>query len=158
MTKFYVAIAVPGEALPNLMSDLSVYGAELVSVSRGEDTEAMMAEDPEAYPAIPKISAKPSETRNAGHQTTALQAYHTARDLYRDTQSSFRSSDIWRALRAEGKFPSKSAVSQHLNTLRVMGVIKAVSGKSSAGGGYDNVIVRDVDDEQFEELYRELAA
>lgn len=143
MTKLNITITVPAEALPSLMNDLPVYCAELVKV-----------EQPQAPAAAPKVAAQPSRTRRHGRQTSALEVYRTACDLYRETQTPFRSADIWRALRADGTFATKEAVYQHLQRIRQMGLIEAVSGTGN-GGGYGNVVVRYVDDEMFEALYRE---
>ena len=140
MTKFNITLAVPAEALPSLMTDLPVYCAELVKV---EQPEA-----PASAPA-PQVAAKPTRRHHAGRQTTTLEVYRAAEALYRDTQASFRSVDIWRALRADGTFPTKEAVYQHLQMLRQMGLVEAVSGKPG-GGGYGNVVIRHVSDEDFE--------
>ena len=138
MTKFNITLAVPAEALPSLMTDLPVYCAELVKV-----------EQPEAPASVPQVAAKPTRRHHAGRQTTTLEVYRAAEALYRDTQASFRSVDIWRALRADGTFPTKEAVYQHLQMLRQMGLVEAVSGKPG-GGGYGNVVIRHVSDEDFE--------
>ena len=43
---------------------------------------------------------------------------------------------------------------QHLIVLRQMGFVKAVAGRG-AGGGYFNVVTRDVEADVFEAEYRE---
>lgn len=148
MTKFNITLAVPAEALPALMHDMpdwtDVYRVELVKVERAEAPAPVPASAP-----APQVAAKPTRRHHAGRQTTTLEVYRAAEALYRDTQASFRSVDIWRALRADGTFPTKEAVYQHLQMLRQMGLVEAVSGKPG-GGGYGNVVIRHVSDEDFE--------
>lgn len=146
MSKFNITIAVPAEALPNLMKDLLVYRAQFVKIEQAE-----------APAPAPQVAAKPTRSRHAGRQTTTLEVYRAAEALYRDTRSPFRSVDIWRALRSDGTFPTKDAVYQHLQMLRQMGLVEAVSGRSGARG-YGNVVIRHVSDEDFEAFRETIAA
>ena len=146
MTKFNITLAVSAETLPSLMNDLPVYCAELVRV-----------EQLEASAPVPQVAAKPKRPNHAGRNTTTLEVYRAAERLYKDTQAPFRSVEVWRALRAEGSFPTKGAVYQHLQQLRNMGLITAVSGRDGSRG-YGNIIRRHIDDSDFEAFRDTLTA
>ncbi|REJ67638.1 MAG: hypothetical protein DWQ28_06575 [Proteobacteria bacterium] len=162
MTKFNITLAVPAEALPALMTDLSVYCAELVKVEQAEVEAAAPAvratpitkEEVFTKPLadVVAIDRKPGGKRT--HHTSAAEVYDVTRSLYQTTGASFRSQDVWHALRARGINASRDAVYQHLIVLRQMGYLKAVAGRG-AGGGYFNVVTRDVEADVFEAEYRE---
>ena len=162
MTKFNITLAVPAEALPALMTDLSVYCAELVKVEQAEveaAAPAVMAtpvtkEEVFTKPLADVVAIDRKPSGKGAHHTSAAEVYSVARSLYQTTGASFRSQDVWHALRARGINASRDAVYQHLIVLRQMGFVKAVAGRG-AGGGYFNVVTRDVEADVFEAEYRE---
>ena len=162
MSKFNITVTVPASALPNLINALPSYAAVLVAVEQAEVEAAAPAvratpvtkEEVFTKPLadVVAIDRKPSGKRT--HHTSAAEVYDVARSLYQTTGASFRSQDVWHALRARGVNASRDAVYQHLITLRQMGFVKAVAGRG-AGGGYFNVVTRDVEADVFEAEYRE---
>jgi len=148
MSKFNITIAVPAEALPNLMNDLGSYSAELVRIEQAE------------APALaPRIAAQPPRARveeeGPSHRkhTNALEVYSVAKGLYSETQASFRTSDVWHTLQGRGINATVEAVGQHLLSLRSMGLLENVAG-SRGSGGYFNIVARFITEEEFNSEYR----
>ena len=149
MTKFNITLAVSAEALPSLMNDLPAYCAELVRVEQAE-----------ASASVPRVAAQPSrpkvEEDGPSHRkhTNAFEVYSVAKGLYSETQASFRTSDVWHTLQGRGVNATVEAVGQHLLTLRNMGLLENVAG-TRGSGGYFNIVVRFVSEEEFSAEYRE---
>ena len=149
MTKFNIAITVPASALPNLINALPSYAAELVAVTQAE-----------APAAAPKIAAQPSRPKADDDDakwrkhTNAFEVYSVAKSLYSETKASFRTSDVWHTLQGRGVNATVEAVGQHLLSLRNMGLLENVAG-TRGSGGYFNIVVRFISEEEFNAEYRE---
>jgi len=148
MSKFNITIAVPAEALPNLINALPSYGAGLVAVTQAETQAPRVA----AQPSRPK-AAEDDDAKWRKH-TNAFEVYSVAKSLYSETKSSFRTSDVWHTLQGRGINATVEAVGQHLLSLRNMGLLENVAG-SRGSGGYFNIVVRFISEEEFNAEYRE---
>ena len=146
MSNFNVTLTVPVEALPALMTDLDVYDAALVSIEEAKPA-------PAPAPAPRAVKTVEQEVPSHEKHTSGYEVYSVACDLYRSTNASFRTSDVWHALRARGVEATQSSVGQHLVALRNMGLAEVVSG-GKGPGGYFNVITRYLTEDEFEAEYR----
>ena len=164
MSKFNITLAVPAAALPSLITDLSEYDAELVRVENAEEAAPRALPAPatveELFADEPLSNVAPIERRpeaSGARQTTAWEVYSVVQQLYDVTHATFRSSDVWHAMRARGVNVTKRSVYGHLQRFRIMGLLRSVAGGRGRGGHW-NIVLRNVTEAEFDELYRELIA
>jgi len=131
---------------------LDVYDASLLAIWEA-NLEPDPAPAPAPRPAPRAVKTVDQEVPSHEKHTSGYEVYSVACDLYRSTNASFRTSDVWHALRARGVEATQSSVGQHLVALRNMGLAEVVSG-GKGPGGYFNVITRYLNEDEFEDEYR----